>query len=111
MSDPALLIGEGSEASIRAKVRRRNPNVRQLIGGLSPDVESIVPVQLMAPAHEVEIVAEPDAYTLFRYTEAGEGAGDSWFPTLEEALHQAEFEFGIRREDWYRAASEPADAE
>jgi hypothetical protein len=29
-----------------------------------------------------------------RYTEAGEFAGDTWHENKEDAVHQAEFEFG-----------------
>lgn len=43
---------------------------------------------------------ETDGYSLYRYTEAGDFGGDTWHMSLEDAKHQAEFEFGEQLGPW-----------
>lgn len=40
------------------------------------------------------------SYMLYRYTEDGRFGGDTWHQTLEEATHQAEFEYGEALGSW-----------
>jgi hypothetical protein len=56
------------------------------------------------PRHvEVWISHESDAYYLF--ITDGEHVFDTWHQTLVDAMNQAEFEYGIRPEEWRRAAA------
>jgi hypothetical protein len=38
-------------------------------------------------------------YYLLHLCETGQGT-DSWHPSLDDALHQAEYEFDVRKEEW-----------
>jgi hypothetical protein len=42
----------------------------------------------------------PDGFFLYRLSSTGQPAGDTWHSSEEDALHQAEFEFGERIGDW-----------
>jgi hypothetical protein len=48
----------------------------------------------------VEISEEEDAFYLFHFDAAGVCFADTWHKTLSEAMHQAEFEFGISATEW-----------
>lgn len=54
-----------------------------------------------APFIALEIARYPNEQScyLFHVSENGEVA-DTWHQTLEEAFDQAEWEFGVRREEW-----------
>src|SRR5690606_17290127 len=48
-----------------------------------------------------EIAFRPDDdFLLFRFTETGEYAGDTWHQSIEEAKAQAEFEYGLAGDAW-----------
>lgn len=47
---------------------------------------------------EIEISA--DGCFLYRYTASGEFAGDTWHASLDDAHHQALYEYDSRPEDW-----------
>jgi hypothetical protein len=48
------------------------------------------------PGMVARLVIQPqlDAWCLFRLDEGGGFVGDSWHPTMEDAMHQARREFG-----------------
>jgi hypothetical protein len=49
---------------------------------------------------------EGDAgYYLLYHPEQGSGT-DTWHLSLDDAMHQAEFEFGVRREEWQQSAGD-----
>jgi hypothetical protein len=50
--------------------------------------------RILPPAALVLIDEGPDGHLLIRYAISGEFAGDTWHPDLENAMHQAEREFG-----------------
>lgn len=62
----------------------------------------LVDGRLMPPPARVRI--EPDKYSsaffLLYLDEAGRVLNDGWHQTLEEAKHQAKFEFEIEEDDW-----------
>ena len=68
--------------------------------GAIDEAGDLKPVEAMPPADWVEIVEEGNGYFLFRYTEDGQFAGDSWFASVDEAKRQALFEYGIGAHDW-----------
>ncbi len=76
--------------------------------GLPPGVAGSDGVQTLLPfAKFLVIEQEPDGTSLYRYSKEGEPAGDTWHTDFDEALHQAEFEFGELLGRW---ESVPADA-
>jgi len=59
------------------------------------------------PFVELEIAAYPgeEACYLFHLCADGQAA-DTWHETIQEALDQAEWEFGVKSEEWARSESE-----
>jgi hypothetical protein len=57
----------------------------------------------------VEMCVSDEGYYLIRHTESGEFAGDTWHETREDALHQAEFEYGGRIASWTTLADGTVD--
>jgi len=51
---------------------------------------------------ELRIVRRDDGtgYFLLYCDKSGDELTDTWHATLEDALHQAEFEFTVRPEEW-----------
>ena len=49
------------------------------------------------------VEAEPGSFFLRWNEHSGRHAGDTWHPSVEEALEQAELSFGIVRAEWSRA--------
>jgi hypothetical protein len=47
----------------------------------------------------ITIHPEDSGFYLMHVTEKGDCA-DTWHETLDEAFHQAEWEFGVRRDEW-----------
>jgi len=72
--------------------------------GLPPDLAEITggegQVIDMPRAEFITIEPDPSGFFLIRYLRNGDFAGDTWHQTLEEAKHQAEFEFGTSDADW-----------
>jgi hypothetical protein len=62
---------------------------------------------MQAPAF-IAIEEKPDGVFLFRFSNDGQVLGDTWHMTIEEAKHQAHFEFGDLASDWKPV---PADVE
>jgi len=48
-------------------------------------------------------------YFLYRYTATGQSGGDTWHLTLDDALYQAQFEYGDGLMDWYPAPQNADD--
>lgn len=51
-----------------------------------------------------------DGHFLYRYTDSGGFAGDTWHQTLEDAQHQAELEYGSQVADWVDVPATIGDA-
>ena len=50
------------------------------------------------------------SYFLYRYTGSGEFAGDTWHVALEDAHHQAKYEYGSQAGDWVEVPPSVDDA-
>jgi hypothetical protein len=65
--------------------------------------------QLELPAAQILVMEETGTEVfLIRYSKAGDFAGDTWHPNVDEAMEQAVFEYGERVKGWEEI---PADAE
>ena len=49
---------------------------------------------------EISIEAGGTSCFMYRYTRTGEFCGDTWHATLDDAVAQAQFEFGLKRSDF-----------
>jgi hypothetical protein len=90
-----------------------NPNsarhaVRHLEGS-APQSERAAPQSVLPPAEFLVIEADQHGTYLFRYTRKGDFAGDTWHATTDDAIAQAEYEFGIIRTDWRQVPPEVED--
>lgn len=56
---------------------------------------------------EICTFAGDSGYYLMYEPETGPGT-DTWHQTLEDAMHQAEWEFGVARTEWRKVADSPA---
>lgn len=85
------------------------PKVLQLVG-FPPGVMDSEDHQERLPWPRVLIIEEDSEgyYSLYRYTESGEFGGDTWHMTLDDAKHQAEYEFAERLGPWREV---PEDSE
>lgn len=61
------------------------------LGGPDPPID-------MPPTRYVLLQELDEGIFLFRFAEDGADAGDTWHESTEDAMHQAEFEFGISGE-------------
>jgi hypothetical protein len=60
------------------------------------------------PFVELEIAAYPDDKGCYLFHICADGQGtDTWHETIEDALHQAEWEFGVKAEEWITPNSTP----
>ena len=81
--------------------------VRQV---LQPGIHKVARIEdgRVVPTHdmplpervEIEVESAGVACMLFRYTRAGDVCGDTWHEDLAAAIDQAQFEYGLRREDF-----------
>ena len=60
----------------------------------------------MPPTKYVLLQELDEGIFLFRFAEDGADAGDTWHETTEDAMHQAEFEFGISGSSWRAVPSD-----
>jgi hypothetical protein len=60
--------------------------------------------EMIRPTY-LAIKVSPEGFFLYRYTSQGLFAGDTWHETLEDAKHQAHFEFGDFISDWQEIPS------
>lgn len=84
--------------------------VHHFVGSL-PDESEEIAVQEDFPWPTVLLIrAGQDAgFLLYRYTQDGQFAGDTWHMTLDEAKDQADFEFGEGLGPWRSVPEEVAD--
>ncbi len=67
-------------------------------------------VQKELPSAQVILLNQSnEGYFLYRYTATGQSGGDTWHLTLDDALYQAQFEYGDRLTDWYPAPQSDGD--
>ena len=86
---------------------RLTAKVRSLPGVTSHHVAKeggVVPCEEPAT---LEVVEQDGAFFLFRKDEDGNCLSDTWHLTLEEAQEQAEFEFGVAKDEWTAVTDEP----
>lgn len=82
------------KARVRRVTGRTVHSVGSIIDGQPVSVES------MPPAYWVELIEEDGHYFMYRLTESGEFAGDTWHETLQAAKAQAKSEYEIQESDW-----------
>ena len=63
---------------------------------------------LLPPPVELQIVQYPGdlGYYLFYMDDSGEEQTDTWHETPEGAMNQADFEFGVKPEEWVVVSDE-----
>jgi hypothetical protein len=55
----------------------------------------------LPPFKSLEIAHDPDSKGFFLFHLCADGQGtDTWHASLEDALHQAEFEFEVKPHEW-----------
>lgn len=52
------------------------------------------------PTVQVEITEGPPGFSLIHLDANGDCVGDTWHPTLVEAMRQAKVEFGVEESAW-----------
>jgi hypothetical protein len=68
------------------------------------DENAFVTTPLPVPTR-VEIEVEQTGHAmLYRYQDDGTFCGDTWHETLADAMHQADYEYGIPAEAWQRVS-------
>jgi hypothetical protein len=84
--------------------RRLHPGIHK-----HAEIGDVHPVADMPPAARVEIEC-PDGPSrpcmMYRYSAVGEFCGDTWHATLEDAYHQAAFEYGLSSADFRQTTSD-----
>ena len=83
---------------IRARVVKITGACRHYQGQLGP--EGPIRGQEFPETHFVEIEQGNEGFYMFYFDKEGECFTDGWYPSLEEAKAQANFEFAISDEDW-----------
>ena len=78
---------------LRASVRRVTGNARHIVHGRESD-------DLTSNIAWVEIEPDDGGFFVFYYSSAGECLADGWHESLDQAKHQARFEFEIQEADW-----------
>ena len=78
---------------LSAKVREVKTNVKHQVTTES----GVVPCEA---ATMLTIVAENGSYFLFRLDAEGHCIADTWHLSQEEAIEQAQFEYGVAHDDW-----------
>lgn len=92
---------------LRAMVRQATGNTKHTLGILGPnrpEVESELPNALT-----VVIEANDEGILLLRFDKCGEFCGDTWHQSIDEAMEQAHFKFGISTSDWSKDAAISSD--
>ena len=55
---------------------------------------------LLPPPRALELVRGDSGFYIYYLDGAGNPQTDTWHRRLEDAFHQARFEFGVERSDW-----------
>ncbi len=58
------------------------------------------PVELPSADRLVIVQSSEEGFLLYRFTQDGDFAGDTWHLSLDDVYHQAQFEYGIQPTDW-----------
>ena len=85
------------------------PKTRHYIGFPSELGSTEKERQMMEPADILLIEKRDEGVFLFRFTASGEAVGDTWHMNLEDAKHQAEFEFDGLISAWVSVPSNVSD--
>ena len=94
-----------------ATIRRRTivtlPRTRHYVGQPPPDGERrLLPLATLV----VMMTRAPyEGVFLYRYTDEGKPAGDTWHANIEDAEHQLAFEFGSEVGAWIEVPPEVKD--
>jgi hypothetical protein len=95
-------------AIVRARVL--HPKTRHGIG-LPADLTDALEVHPLPPPDVLLIEQDgPTSVFLYRWTRSGEFSGDTHHASIDEAKHQADFEFGAALGAWMPIPEEVTDA-
>jgi hypothetical protein len=86
-----------------------SPKTRHYIGfppGIVSDEDSR---KLLEPADILLIEERDEGFFLFRFTASGKEVGDTWHANLEDAKHQADFEFEGLTSSWIEVPDDVED--
>jgi hypothetical protein len=79
---------------------RKVVNANQFVG-LPVELSDAVDSRESMPLAEVLVIeGVPGSFMLLRYTMDGKFSGDTWHASLEDAFHQASYEFGLHGSEW-----------
>jgi hypothetical protein len=85
------------------------PKVRLYIG-FPPEIDPDPEARQMMEAPDVLLIEQnEEGFFLYRFTAAGIFAGDTWHLNLEDAKHQADFEFDGLISPWISVPSDIKD--
>ena len=56
---------------------------------------------LRTPSNDLEVWIEQTKDGFFLFYGSAEACNDSWHQSLDEAFRQAEYQFGIRPDEWF----------
>jgi hypothetical protein len=93
MTSTHRLVAKLIVEPLKAKVRHYRGFPPELTGG--EDLREQMP-----PAAVLLIEPKPSGIFLFRFTANGQVVGDTWHETVEDAQHQATFEYENLVSDW-----------
>ncbi len=81
--------------------------------GLPPELTGGIDQRRPMPMAKVLIVRQDPTGSIYLYRYAADGAfaGDTWHGDVEEAKHQAEFEYGCAVDDWHPVPVDTIDIE
>jgi hypothetical protein len=99
-------IGKRLTAKVSANVA---PRVKHYIG-FPPAITDGEDTRQQLPGATLLVILEKGSGVfLVRFTSDGEFAGDTWHETIDDAKHQAEFEFGDGISAWHMIPPEVDD--
>ncbi len=64
---------------------------------------------LMPVAHIVLLIQDESGASLYRYASDGAKAGSTWHESVDDAMHQASFEYGDALGAWEQIPTEELD--
>lgn len=72
-------------------------------GWLPPDAAIPLPTPIRVVLLDIEIQGDDLGYLLCYSSRDGEISGDTWHPSMAEAEHVAEKDFGVKLSQWQKA--------